>query len=357
MPSQIRLYSLVRAHVGPFLNDDGPRDTATHTGPDGVVRPRLQRRKRQRHTGIVIVSAQERLWQVKWDQRREESEHTANELRLEGEASEAQKTAARVARLEQHVATEARVEQQPAPTAGEQPMAATTTEATSNNEATTTNEAATTMTNEEAPTANEEAEPMAATTEEAATTGAEHVPPPGEDGEEADPDRVEMYDHFNPAKDFDLFDGEDTADEHEGGIHQQKWIWHQQNKQTLMDAEVGVGQGQKQIVWRVNEDTGPSEEASKVMEFEKVGVCDFDFNPPDADANDARGSSRGSSRARGSSNSRPAKRVDFLSLFVHLWPGDWREQLKTGINLLKTTMPSLATNVGGLKMGVNRGRK
>jgi hypothetical protein len=37
---------------------------------------------------------------VKWGQMREESEHTANKLRLEGEASEAQKTAisARVAR-------------------------------------------------------------------------------------------------------------------------------------------------------------------------------------------------------------------------------------------------------------------
>jgi hypothetical protein len=136
---------------------------------------------------------------VKWDQ---ESEHTANKLRLEGEASEEQKTAARVARLEQPVATAARVEQQPTPTAGEQPMAATTIEATINNEATTTNEAATTTTNEEAPMANEEAEPMAAMTEEAAATGAEHVPPPGEDGEKADPDRFETDDHFDPAQDL-----------------------------------------------------------------------------------------------------------------------------------------------------------
>jgi hypothetical protein len=33
-------YWLVRAHIGPFLNKEGPRDTATYTGPDGgVVRP------------------------------------------------------------------------------------------------------------------------------------------------------------------------------------------------------------------------------------------------------------------------------------------------------------------------------
>jgi hypothetical protein len=151
MPSQICLCSLVSAHVGPFPNDEGLRDTATCTGPDGVVRPRLQRRKRQRHAGIIIATVQERPWRVKWDQMREESEHTANELRLEGEASEAQKTAARVARLEQPVATPAaRVEKQPTPTAGEQPMATTTIEATINNEATTTNEAATTDPSEEA---------------------------------------------------------------------------------------------------------------------------------------------------------------------------------------------------------------
>jgi hypothetical protein len=122
MPSQIRLYSLVSAHIGPFLNDEGPRDTATYTGPDGVVRPRQQRRKRQRYTGIVIASVEERLWRVKWDQTMLESEHTANKLRLVGEATEVQKAAARVARLEQagleqDIATAARVEQQPAPTA------------------------------------------------------------------------------------------------------------------------------------------------------------------------------------------------------------------------------------------------
>jgi hypothetical protein len=85
---------------------------------------------------------------------------------------------------------------------------------------------------------------MAATTE-AAATGAEHMPPPGEDGEEADPDRVKTDDHFNPAQDFEnLFDEEDIA-EYEGDIHQQKWIRYQQNKQTLMGTEMGVGQGQK----------------------------------------------------------------------------------------------------------------
>jgi hypothetical protein len=56
----------------------------------------------------------------------------------------------------------------------------------------------------------------------------------------------------------------------------------------------------------------------------KINVRSFDFNPPDANANDA----QGSSQTEGSSNSRPAKRGDFLSLFMHLWPGDWQEQLK-----------------------------
>jgi hypothetical protein len=119
MPSQIRLYSLVSAHVGPFLDDEGPRETATYTGADGVERPRQQRRKRQRYTGIVISSVQERLWRVKWDQTREESDHTANKLRHVGEGSEAQKAAARVAR----------VEQAPTPTAGVSRAAAVATAA------------------------------------------------------------------------------------------------------------------------------------------------------------------------------------------------------------------------------------
>jgi hypothetical protein len=119
-------------------------------------------------------------------------------------------------------------QQQPRPTVGEQPMAVMTTEATANNEATTTNEAVTT-TNDA--TANEEAEPAMAATTEAATTGAEHMPPaPGEDGGEANPDRVETDDHFNPAQeDLDLFDEEDILAEYEGDIHQQKWIRYQQN--------------------------------------------------------------------------------------------------------------------------------
>jgi hypothetical protein len=51
-----------------------------------------------------------------------------------------------------------------------------------------------------------------------------------EDGGEANPDRVETDDHFNPAQeDLDLFDEEDILAEYEGDIHQQKWIRYQQN--------------------------------------------------------------------------------------------------------------------------------
>ncbi len=124
-----------------------------HTSGWSVATKAAKRRKRQRHAGIVIDSVQERLWLVKWDQTREESEHAANKLRLEGEASEAQKAAARLARVEQQPAPTARVEQQPgAPTAGAAPPVP-----------------------EYGEEDGEEANP-------AATTGAEHVPPPGEDG-------------------------------------------------------------------------------------------------------------------------------------------------------------------------------
>jgi hypothetical protein len=65
MRSQIWLCSLVSAAVGPLLDDEGlaetETETATCTGLDGVVKPRQQQRRGQRHTGLVIDSVDGRV--------------------------------------------------------------------------------------------------------------------------------------------------------------------------------------------------------------------------------------------------------------------------------------------------------
>jgi hypothetical protein len=79
----------------------------------------------------------------------------------------------------------------------------------------------------------------------------------------------------------------------------------------LIGTNVVAGNRNKSLTWQVRRDVLKSE-VPEDKEFDKVGICNFNFN------NKTEPAPSGDPRER---------RINLLHLLIHLWPGNWQEQL------------------------------
>jgi hypothetical protein len=114
---------------------------------------------------------------------------------------------------------------------------------------------------------------------------------------------ADRYDPQSVVQDF----LEDLAD----GRHTSNFQMYLTAKQQLISKDVVVGTGNKALNWKVRDDVHKNKIPCD-QEFEKVGICNFDFT------NKTEPSPSRDPRER---------RINLLSLLIHLWPGNWKEQL------------------------------
>jgi hypothetical protein len=136
-----------------------------------------------------------------------------------------------------------------------------------------------------------------------------------------DPDVEEDDDRFDVENDFELYNPEDIA-EYDGDRHARKWTSYELEKATLMDDEVSVGTGARKITWRVRDDIKARDVDS--AEFDDVGICDFDFSTPRENSKTNKKSGPNNQKKY---RKEKKKRIKFLDLLIHLWPGNWEDQL------------------------------
>jgi hypothetical protein len=300
--SVIRAGSRVSALIGELGYWNGPP-------PEVQANGRRKNKYRERYFGTVIESRPDRKWSVRWDRRGVVSEegYSTYKLRYEGQGRDLRPTNQEAAQQRSQAVATARQQQQvrqETATAAPPQQAATTTTTTEQVAVETVEE---TIQEAEVETVEETIVAQAAVEDVNART--------------LDPDVVEEEDdRFDVENDFELYDPDDIA-EYEGDRHARKWTSYELAKAALQDDEVSVGAGARKITWKVRGDI----KASDVdPEFPDVGICDFDFtaHPSEKTMN-----------TRGWKNPKKYKkqkrrRVNFLDLLIHLWPGNWEDQLQ-----------------------------
>jgi len=286
MPSVIRIGARVSAAVGPL-----PRD-----------RPESGRRKRATWTGLVIASMPERSWLVLWDPSGQATTHSGRLLKF----------------LEYSTVTEPELQQMrqrlllpPEPPAVHPPSGAGT-HSTAVAAALVEEDVAATAQNvaQQENDAGEQPPPPAAP----AQPILEQNPPLEDERQEveqfADPDGDEeeelQFDGVN-----NIFMGLDNYQE-DNNEHRQKWNWYVLEKTAMLGFSVTKGQGAKAISWVVCGDVLDDDLPPGINdEYREVGVRGFDFA-----ANLTR------------SYKDAPERTNLMSLLIHLWPGDWRMQIR-----------------------------
>lgn len=81
-------------------------------------------------------------------------------------------------------------------------------------------------------------------------------------------------------------------------------------KPRLIGEQVAVGPANSKLTWTVREDI-MMEECPGPTQYKKIGVKNFDFQQFTVTCPDGKN-----------------KRINFLELLIHLWPGNWRKQLQ-----------------------------
>jgi hypothetical protein len=143
----------------------------------------------------------------------------------------------------------------------------------------------------------DDAPPSTATTFTAPSVSSPQVPPETTSATaseivEQDPNTAMEEERYDPQSVIEDI-REDLAD----GRHSFRFQQYISEKPELIGKDVPTGKGNK-----------PADQ-----EFKNNGICNFDFNntTEPSPSRDPRG-----------------RRINFLSLLIHLWPGKWQEQLK-----------------------------
>jgi hypothetical protein len=95
------------------------------------------------------------------------------------------------------------------------------------------------------------------------------------------------------------------------GDHLRTTTLYLQQKSELIGKEVTVTSGSDEMTWKIIDDLVPVD-SNADTEHDGLGICGFDFNK-DVVITDGH---------------RHKKRTNLLTLFIYLWPGDWRKQLQ-----------------------------
>jgi hypothetical protein len=137
-----------------------------------------------------------------------------------------------------------------------------------------------------------------------------------------DPDVLEEQDDR-----FDVANPDDIV-ECNGDQHARKWQWCELKKATLLDEEVSVGTGARQFTWKVRFDIKASDvNPVYCAEFPDVVVCNFDFTTQ-SDTTKTTASGSTNPKKKKTHRKQKKRRINFVSLSTHLWPGKWEDQLK-----------------------------
>ena len=315
-PSRVVLGSRVSGLVGPFVHQPG-----------------RTRRSRARFTGLVLRSVEGPKWTVYWESINKCADHAPKCLRVEDKQVSnalANIDVDDVIRtthvgdqrgIDRVLVATGQMEEAPAPQPDvappveppppiQTPAAVPLPNAVANTTAATQapdeepvqiqapDEAqAQTQTNEPAPT-NAATAALAAAVNAAVETV--------EENEEADPDLQLEDDVYDPNSIL-----LDMMEDRRDGRHLQRYAEYLQEKLALVGKEVIVrSSGNRNQVWKVRHDVKKEEAVDK--EYKEVGVKGFDFNKNKVKCGPRNANTR----------------INFLKLLIHLWPGDWREQVR-----------------------------
>ena len=315
MPSVIRVGCRVTGLVGPFLS----------------LTPGAKRRTRQRFTGTVIGSSPDQQWMVKWDDIGKVANHPHGKLRflapalpnaLKNVDLEALRTGPDFVKNQAGIDAYLSTWVDNHIHSREISINSTTVVSnTSNNMEITDRTIVPTnieinsdgRSNSSAAFINSsvtESETNVAPPVEGINPSVAEVEAPSEaviydNEEEEDPDLEEMENNY------DINElSEELAEDDRTGRHLQQWARYLREKANLIGESVSVRSGRKTNIWRVinnikKEDTGVDND------FKNIGINGFDFNHLEVVCPNPK-----------------YKRINFLKLMIHLWPGDWKKQLQ-----------------------------
>jgi hypothetical protein len=320
MPSSLRLGCRVSAAVGPLL----PQSASG------------KRRTRQRFKGILIRSEENRRWMVFWDDIGRCSIHPGVILRFE--ESQTQSTdplgGLNVANIidtlnvgdQQGIDVFSRMGSVVAPTPPSTatvtptppstttvtpcpPSTATLTTASPAIAAETLAPPSTVAANSIVNLAPEALNPTVTLVLRAATHAATTVesPPTVEDQDPASLEHTQEEDTFDPMSIV-----ADMLEDDRDGTYLRRFQEYLEKKRLMTGDQVPVNNRSQEVIWTILDDVTP-EQVPVSTEHEKVGIRGFDFNNQSVKTGGPR---------------KNLCRINFLSLLIHLWPGDWQAQLK-----------------------------
>jgi hypothetical protein len=281
---------------------------------------------------VAESKADSRNWLVRWDRRGAASDEECStfKLKCEGPGSDLRPTNQEAA--QQRSATQQQQAQPQGvmtPNAAVQDAAAAQQATTPPQQTTTTapppEQMRTTTTTAQQP--QQAAVPLAETAVETVEETTARVAAEDANARTVDPDvPEEQDDRFDVANDFELHNPDDIA-ECDGDRHVRKWTHCALAKAAPIDDEVSVGAGARKITWKVAFDIKASDvDPVSSAEFPDVGVCDFDFaTPTDTTKTTASGWKNPKKRKH---RKQKKEGINFLCLLIHLWPGNWEDQLE-----------------------------
>lgn len=330
MPSTLRIGSRVSGCVGPFL----PICHTASTNESGK-RPR---RHRQRFYGVIIASVAERTWKVLWNETGQATDTKAQVLRLESNSglTESDLSALRERHQDIRAPSLSQQSQQSSVTS----LAAGHTSSLEAAEETTPavllaqltpaadeNDGQERQEEEKEETENNNTQDTGGTSIDLMANRRANQLPATQDlssSDESDADDVEpsiqeeQLDNL-PDEDFRLQRDDTTtgvvypnldAEGHDPvHVHLQRVMMYKTAKENMVGNKVAVGpRNGPKVEWIVRDDIAEKDikEPPPPETPSKVGIIGFDFGK----------------------RKETQDRLDLLSLLIHLWPGDWKEQLQ-----------------------------
>jgi Transposase IS4 len=300
MPSNIRIGCRVSGAVGPLLDVD--KGTITEDNSTKVAR-----RRRQHFMGTVVGSAAEKRWTVYWDDIKKSSDHSFSLLKFVAKPTLEEADLKIYCTEIYYLGGQKELDQYFYNNKN------TNNKNTSTNKNTTTTNNKTT-TNDGTPAAplnmptaqpKEIQNPISNPTNQSAT-GTEEEPIENSETIEEEDDNDESNDRFDPqATIMDIL-----QEERSGRMIERQQRYEKEKKELISNQiEVGPKKGPK-LTWTVTNDI-KKEDVPTSSEFNTIGIKNFDFRNSVVVCPDGKN-----------------KRINFLDLLIHLWPGDWLLQLQ-----------------------------
>jgi hypothetical protein len=102
----------------------------------------------------------------------------------------------------------------------------------------------------------------------------------------------------------------DIMNEEATGKHFERQRRYEEEKAALIGTTIEVGRQGKTIKWHIRSDILKNNNNVRDNQQENVGINNFDFSKHTVTCPDGK-----------------LKRINFLDLIIHLWPGNWEQQL------------------------------